>query len=205
MYVCTFVLHLRRLSVCTCVRDRICIYVCMYVTEFMYYLCQWWIVPRLDPSRATIRCCEISKSGRFLAFCGDDHTLKVLDVQSNAVLAVGKVRRTLCMYVCMYVCNRLHMYVYLWVPSSACFYRQGHVISFVRTYVCTYVCMYVCMYVYHLIFKTFFLFVYSAIQIRWKWLHGRRMNARWLFSQVPPLQPNLGEPFFSNYLLGNKW
>ena len=44
-----------------------------------------------DPARATIRCCEISKSGRFLAFCGDDHTLKVLDVQSNAVLAVGKV------------------------------------------------------------------------------------------------------------------
>ena len=110
---------------------------------------------------------------------------------------------------CMYVCNCLHMYVYLWVPSSACFYRQGHVISFVRTYVrmyvFMYVCMYVCMYVYHLIFKTFFLFVYSAIQIRWKWLHGRRTNARWLFSQVPPLQPNLGEPFFSNYLLGNKW
>jgi len=44
-----------------------------------------------DPARSVIRCCEMSSSGRFLAFCGDDHTVKVLDIRSNQVLAVGQV------------------------------------------------------------------------------------------------------------------
>lgn len=42
-----------------------------------------------DPSKAAIRTCEVSKSGRFLAFSGDDQMLKVLDIRTNEVLAVG--------------------------------------------------------------------------------------------------------------------
>ncbi|KAJ1434740.1 WD40-repeat-containing domain protein [Ochromonadaceae sp. CCMP2298] len=43
-----------------------------------------------DPSRATIRACEISKSGRFLAFCSDDMSLKVLDSNTHEIIALGQ-------------------------------------------------------------------------------------------------------------------
>jgi WD40 repeat protein len=44
-----------------------------------------------DPSRTAIRACEISPSGRFLAFAGDDHSLKVLDANTHQVIALGTV------------------------------------------------------------------------------------------------------------------
>mmetsp|Transcript_22022 Transcript_22022/g.36892 ORF Transcript_22022/g.36892 Transcript_22022/m.36892 type:complete len:701 (+) Transcript_22022:67-2169(+) len=43
-----------------------------------------------DPSRSTIRACQISPSGRFLAFVGDDQTLKVLDATSHEILSLGQ-------------------------------------------------------------------------------------------------------------------
>jgi WD40 repeat protein len=43
-----------------------------------------------DPSRTTIRCVEVSPSGRFLAFSGDDHVLKVLDVASHQIVSLGQ-------------------------------------------------------------------------------------------------------------------
>jgi hypothetical protein len=43
-----------------------------------------------DPSRATIRACEISRSGRFLAFVSDDMTLKVLDSNTHEIIALGQ-------------------------------------------------------------------------------------------------------------------
>lgn len=42
-----------------------------------------------DPSRTPITCSEISPSGRFLAFSGEDHILKVLDVVSNQIISLG--------------------------------------------------------------------------------------------------------------------
>jgi WD40 repeat protein len=44
-----------------------------------------------DPSRTAIRACQISPSGRFLAFAGDDHAVKVLDAATHAVVAIGTV------------------------------------------------------------------------------------------------------------------
>lgn len=44
-----------------------------------------------DPSRAPIRVCAVSPSGRFLAFAGDDHALKVLESTTHAVIALGQV------------------------------------------------------------------------------------------------------------------
>lgn len=43
-----------------------------------------------DPSKAAIRACEISPSGRFLAFAGDDQILKVLDASTNQIVAMGQ-------------------------------------------------------------------------------------------------------------------
>jgi WD repeat-containing protein 61 len=42
-----------------------------------------------DPSRNVIRCCEISPSGAFLAFAGDDQMLKVLEVNSQRIVSLG--------------------------------------------------------------------------------------------------------------------
>lgn len=44
-----------------------------------------------DPSRTAIRACEISPSGRFLAFAGDDFALKVLDTASQQMITLGRV------------------------------------------------------------------------------------------------------------------
>lgn len=43
-----------------------------------------------DPSRATIKCCEVSPSGRFLAYVGEDQLLKVLDLQQQQIISVGQ-------------------------------------------------------------------------------------------------------------------
>jgi len=43
-----------------------------------------------DPSKAAIRACEISPSGRFLGFAGDDQILKVLDSLTNQIVAMGQ-------------------------------------------------------------------------------------------------------------------
>jgi WD40 repeat protein len=43
-----------------------------------------------DPSRSTIHCCQVSPSGQFLAFAGDDQLLKVMDLTSGEVLALGQ-------------------------------------------------------------------------------------------------------------------
>ena len=43
--------------------------------------------PKSKPN--PIRCCQISPSGRYLAFAGDDSVLKIMNVASNAVVAVG--------------------------------------------------------------------------------------------------------------------
>ena len=44
-----------------------------------------------DPARTAIHVCEISSSGRFLAFAGDDHTLKVLDADTHQIISIGSV------------------------------------------------------------------------------------------------------------------
>ena len=44
-----------------------------------------------DPSRTAIRACEISHSGRFLAFAGDDFALKVLDTNTQQMITLGQV------------------------------------------------------------------------------------------------------------------
>jgi WD40 repeat protein len=43
-----------------------------------------------DPSKAAIQACAVSPSGRFLAFTGDDQLLKVVDVRSGSVVALGQ-------------------------------------------------------------------------------------------------------------------
>lgn len=43
-----------------------------------------------DPSMAALRCLCISPSGKFLAFAGDDQTVKVLDMGSGQIVALGQ-------------------------------------------------------------------------------------------------------------------
>lgn len=43
-----------------------------------------------DPSRSVIRCCQVSPSGRFLAFGGDDQILKILDSVSHQIISLGQ-------------------------------------------------------------------------------------------------------------------
>jgi WD40 repeat protein len=43
-----------------------------------------------DPSRQMIRTCQVSPSGKFLAFAGDDQILKVLDSQSFQIISLGQ-------------------------------------------------------------------------------------------------------------------
>lgn len=43
-----------------------------------------------DPTRAPIRCCQVSTSGRYLAFAGDDQLLKVLDIRTTQMVTVGQ-------------------------------------------------------------------------------------------------------------------
>lgn len=43
-----------------------------------------------DPSKGSINTCQVSKSGRFLAFAGSDRVLKVLDIAQSAMISVGQ-------------------------------------------------------------------------------------------------------------------
>lgn len=43
-----------------------------------------------DPSRTAIRICQISPSGRYLAFAGDDQYLKVIDDATNQIVSLGQ-------------------------------------------------------------------------------------------------------------------
>jgi WD40 repeat protein len=43
-----------------------------------------------DPSQAPLRCCAVSPSGRYLAFAGDDQLVKVLELATGAVCALGQ-------------------------------------------------------------------------------------------------------------------
>jgi WD40 repeat protein len=48
------------------------------------------VVAVQDPSKTTIRINQISPSGRFLAFAGDDQILKILDMQSFQIISLGQ-------------------------------------------------------------------------------------------------------------------
>ena len=43
-----------------------------------------------DPTRVALSCCQVSPSGRFLAFAGEDTLLKVLDLRSGQVTSLGQ-------------------------------------------------------------------------------------------------------------------
>jgi WD40 repeat protein len=43
-----------------------------------------------DPSRSTIRCVQVSPSGRFIAYAGDDQILKVLDGFTQQIVSLGQ-------------------------------------------------------------------------------------------------------------------
>jgi WD40 repeat protein len=43
-----------------------------------------------DPNRIALHCCQVSPSGRFLAFSGDDQLLKVMELSSGQVLSLGQ-------------------------------------------------------------------------------------------------------------------
>jgi WD40 repeat protein len=43
-----------------------------------------------DPSRYSVRACQISPSGRFIAFAGDDEYVKVLDDETNTIISLGQ-------------------------------------------------------------------------------------------------------------------
>jgi WD40 repeat protein len=43
-----------------------------------------------DPARTMIRTCQISPSGRFLAFAGDDQILKILDSSNFQIISLGQ-------------------------------------------------------------------------------------------------------------------
>ena len=48
-----------------------------------------------DPSTASLECCAVSPSGKYLAFSGEDTLIKVLDLQTNEVISVGKAHSDL--------------------------------------------------------------------------------------------------------------
>lgn len=43
-----------------------------------------------DPARGSINTCQVSKSGRYLAFAGSDRVLKVLDIPKSQMVSVGQ-------------------------------------------------------------------------------------------------------------------
>ena len=43
-----------------------------------------------DPSRSSLRCLSISPSGKYLAFAGDDEILKIMNVASGSMVALGQ-------------------------------------------------------------------------------------------------------------------
>ena len=43
-----------------------------------------------DPNRSALHCCQVSPSGRFIAFAGEDQLLKVMELSSGQVLALGQ-------------------------------------------------------------------------------------------------------------------
>ena len=43
-----------------------------------------------DPSKSPLHCCQVSQSGRFIAFAGDDQLLKIMEISSGKTLAVGQ-------------------------------------------------------------------------------------------------------------------
>ena len=43
-----------------------------------------------DPSKSPLYCCQVSPSGRFVAFAGDDQLLKVVELSSSKTVAVGQ-------------------------------------------------------------------------------------------------------------------
>jgi WD40 repeat protein len=43
-----------------------------------------------DPARQMIRTCQVSPSGKYLAFAGDDQVLKILDSQSFQIISLGQ-------------------------------------------------------------------------------------------------------------------
>lgn len=48
------------------------------------------VVATQDPSRAPIRCCAVSPTGLYLAFGGDDHLIKIIEIATGRVLALGQ-------------------------------------------------------------------------------------------------------------------
>lgn len=43
-----------------------------------------------DPNRYSIRTCQMSPSGRYIAFAGDDEYVKVLDDETNTIISLGQ-------------------------------------------------------------------------------------------------------------------
>ena len=43
-----------------------------------------------DPSRKSLKCCTISPSGKYLAYGGEDQLLKIIDITSGLIIALGQ-------------------------------------------------------------------------------------------------------------------